>query len=72
MKKLTNARSAGGPMTTKGMVRTTIELFSGDKGRLQEIARRLGYVQTRGIEKGRGSLSALLQAIARGEIKLTQ
>lgn len=59
-------------MTTKGLVRTTIELFSGDKGRLQKIALDLGFIQEWGKEKGQGSISALLRAIAKGEVKLTK
>jgi hypothetical protein len=44
-------------MTTKGMARTTIQLYPSDKGDLQGIALRLGYVQTWGKEKGQGSIS---------------
>lgn len=39
---------------------------------LKRIAARLGYVQTRGKDKGDGSIRALLEAIARGEIVLAR
>ncbi len=52
-------------MTTKAKIRTSIELNPGDVARLQDIAKRLGYVQTRGPEAGKsGSISGMLQAIA--------
>jgi hypothetical protein len=59
-------------MTTLTRKRTTIELNPGDKESLQNLARHLGYIQKGGIEKGQGSLSALMQAIARGEIEITK
>jgi hypothetical protein len=39
--------------------------------RLEEIARDLGYMQTRGAGAGRlGSISALVCAVARGDLEL--
>ena len=37
---------------------------------LKRAAHRLGYVQTRGPQRGQGSIRALLEAIANGEITL--
>jgi hypothetical protein len=37
---------------------------------LKRIAKRMGYVQTRGPQKGEGSVRALLNAITRGEVAL--
>jgi hypothetical protein len=59
-------------MTTSTRQRTTIELNPGDKEALQNLARHLGYIQKGGIEKGQGSISALMQAIARGELTVTK
>jgi hypothetical protein len=39
---------------------------------LKKIAASLGYIQTRGKDKGDGSIRALLEAIARGEIIVTR
>ncbi len=38
-----------------------------DPERLKRIAARLGFVQTRGHEKGQGSIRQLLEAITAGE-----
>jgi len=58
-------------MTTSHRERTTIELNPGDKDRLQAIAKRYGFIQSRGNTKGKGSISALMRAIADGEIVIT-
>lgn len=47
---------------------SSIQLNRGDLVKLQQIAARLGYISTRGPATGQGSLSRLLQAIAKGEI----
>jgi hypothetical protein len=39
-----------------------------DLAALKRIAASLGYVQTRGKEKGKGSIRALLEAIVQGEL----
>jgi|GEM_PF-6477752 len=39
---------------------------------LKKIAASLGFVQTRGKDKGDGSIRALLEAIARGDLVLTR
>lgn len=58
-------------MTTKNKTRTTIELNPGDTAKLQQIAKQLGYLHSRGPDAGKvGSISALMQAIARNEITL--
>jgi hypothetical protein len=50
---------------------TTLYVSESDKASLEQIARELGYVQTRGAGAGRiGSISALVCAIARREIAL--
>jgi hypothetical protein len=41
-----------------------------DLAALKKIAASLGYVQTRGKEKGEGSIRALLEAVASGELVL--
>ena len=41
-----------------------------DLAALKRAARRLGYVQTRGSQRGQGSIRALLEAIASGEVML--
>ena len=40
--------------------------------KLQELARQLGYVAERGAGRGQGSASALIRAIAEGELMLTK
>lgn len=50
--------------------RTTIKLNSGDKAKLQAIAKKLGIVQGRGNTPNEGSISGLMKAIAAGEIIL--
>lgn len=57
-------------MTTKAKIRTTIELNPGDKERLQKIAGMLGIVQARGPDKGKGSISQLLQVMARDDVEV--
>jgi len=52
---------------------TTLLIPADDRTRLEEIARSLGYVQTRGVGTGEtGSISALMCAIARGEYILVR
>lgn len=52
--------------------RTSVELLPGQLEAIQQIALELGYVQTRGVGVGRvGSMAQLMQAIARGEVKVT-
>ena len=52
---------------------TTLLIPTDDRTRLEEIARSLGFVQTRGAGAGgTGSISALICAIARGEYILIQ
>lgn len=41
-----------------------------DLAAIKRVARRLGYVQTRGAQRGQGSIRALLEAIAKGEVAL--
>ncbi len=49
--------------------RTTVYVSPENRERLQEIARRLAIVQTRGSGTGEsGSLSALMTAIAEGRL----
>jgi hypothetical protein len=52
--------------------RSSFAIEPEDVERLEELARIHGYVQTRGPGKGQGlgSISALLRAIARGDIRL--
>lgn len=58
-------------MVTKQTIRTSVELLPGQAEAIQRIAFGLGYVHKRGVFAGRsGSMSQLMQAIARGEIKL--
>lgn len=42
-----------------------------DPERLKRIAARLGFIQTRGPEKGQGSIRQLLEAITTGEATIT-
>lgn len=52
---------------------TTLLIPPEDRARLEEIARSLGCIQTRGAGAGEvGSISALMCAIARGEFGLRQ
>lgn len=58
-------------MTAQSKTRTTIELNPGDAANLRRIAKRLGYLQTRGPQAGKvGSISGLMQAIADEKINL--
>lgn len=57
-------------MATLTRKRVLIEVNPGDKEKLQEIAFNLGCVQTRGSQKGKGSISCLMQAIAKGEVEI--
>lgn len=60
-------------MATKSKIRTTIELNPGDKERLQNIALSLGIIQSTGPEAGKaGSVSQLMQAIARGDMRVVK
>ena len=53
-------------------IRTSVELYLGQSEKVQVIALRLGYVQTRGVGAGKvGSVSQLMQAIAKGEVTVT-
>lgn len=55
---------------TKDTHKLTIQLSSrAEVATLQEIAKRLGYIQPVGGGAGQGSISALMQAIARGEVE---
>ncbi len=54
-----------------GSKHTTLLLTEEDKCTLRNLAQRHGYRQTRGAGAGElGSISALMKAIARGEIRL--
>jgi hypothetical protein len=60
-------------MATKGKSQHRIELEPGQFATLQTIANRLGYVQSRGSQAGKvGSVSALMQAIAAGEVTIEE
>ena len=51
-------------------IRTSVELYEGQADQIQEIARQLGFVQSRGVGAGKvGSISQLMQAIADGHIR---
>lgn len=39
---------------------------------LQKLAESLGYIQSRGGGKGRGSISQLVEAIAKGEVRASK
>ncbi len=50
---------------------TSVVLPREDRERLEELAREFGYTQTRGAGAGKiGSISALMSAIAKGELTL--
>jgi len=50
---------------------TTLFISENDKKKLEEIARKSGYIQTRGAGAGKlGSISALMRAIASKEVRL--
>ena len=52
---------------------TTLLIPDGDRMRLEQIARELGYMQTRGAGAGKlGSISALVCAIAKGDLRLVR
>lgn len=58
------------PKQTK---RTSVELLPDQLEAIQRIALEFGYVQTRGVGKDKvGSMAQLMQAIARGEVKVTK
>lgn len=53
--------------------RTSVELLPGQLEAIQQIALKLGYIQSRGVGTGKvGSMAQLVQAIADGKIKLTK
>lgn len=53
--------------------RTSVELLPGQLEEIQKIALDLGFTQTRGVGIGKvGSMAQLMQAIARGEVKVTK
>jgi hypothetical protein len=55
------------------MANTTLYGLSAEHvARLQELAHSLGYVAERGAGRGYGSASALIRAIAEGELTLTK
>lgn len=57
----------------KKTIRTSVELLPGQYEAIQEIAAKLGYIQTRGVGTGKtGSMAQLMQAIAKGEIRVTK
>jgi hypothetical protein len=48
---------------------TTLVIPDEERAQLQEMARKLGFLQTRGAGAGQlGSISALVRAIARGQL----
>ena len=48
---------------------TTLMIPDEERARLQEMARELGFIQSRGAGAGKlGSISALVRAIARGKL----
>jgi hypothetical protein len=52
--------------------KVTLNLTEEDKQRLESLARKFGYTQTRGAGVGRvGSISKLMHAIAQGKIDLS-
>lgn len=58
-------------MQMKQTNRTSVELLPGQLEAIQRIAFNLGYIQTRGVGKGKvGSMAQLIQAIARGEVEV--
>jgi hypothetical protein len=52
--------------------RSSFVIDPGDIRRLEELARDLGYIQRRGPGKvqGSGNISALLRAMARGDLEV--
>lgn len=53
-------------------IRTSVELYPGQSEKLQTVALKFGYVQTRGVGAGKiGSVSQLMQAIAEGKVTVT-
>lgn len=55
----------------KQTIRTSVELLPGQAEAIQRIALDFGYVQTRGVGAGKvGSMAQLMQAIAKGEVKV--
>lgn len=55
----------------KQVIRTSVELLPGQAEQIQRIALELGYIQTRGVGTGKvGSMAQLMQAIAKGEVKV--
>lgn len=56
-------------MATSTRTQHKIELEPGQFETLQSLAKELGYIQSRGLQAGKaGSVSALMQAIAAGEV----
>jgi len=52
---------------------TTLYISDDDRARLEQKARELGITQTRGAGAGKlGSISALICAVARGDINLVR
>lgn len=52
-------------------IRTSVELHPGQSEQLQAIAAALGLLQTRGVGAGTvGSIAQLMQAIARGDLRV--
>ena len=55
-------------MDDNGFDRLTVNIPIGAKSNLRDIAKVLGYRVIHGTYAGQGSISALLGAIARGEV----
>ncbi len=50
---------------------TSLHIPPEDRKRLEQLARDLGYIQTRGAGAGHlGNISALMRAIAQGQLQL--
>jgi|GEM_PF-3473912 len=50
---------------------TSVTIPPSDREKLEELARNFGFLQTRGAGAGKlGSISALMCAIAKGELKI--
>ncbi len=61
-----------GSQTMLDQSRTSLVIPLEDRKKLEQIAREFGYLQPRGAGAGTlGSISALVCAIARGELRLT-
>ena len=56
---------------SKSQQRTTLYIPPEYRVKLEEIARRLGYIQSRGAGTGKiGNISALMCAIAKGDLSI--